>query len=183
MFFFTNEEKNIKIKPNSIEHAYLLILNDDLDNARQIFLSNDSPRSRWGVSLISILKGSMDRFPSYFEIRNFFEIDLDFLIKNEKLDYIELLLGSTNLLFQINQEAYKYVARVMFENNILEMVLLYLEKAKKYFYKDAELHFLISKYYYSIKDYENSEHYINECLKILPEYYPAKKLKNMLNIH
>ena len=128
MFFFSENQGN-DIKPHSIEGAYYAILQNDLHLAQARFESLDSPRARWGKCLIDILLGYVENYPTYFEIRNFLEIDLDFLIKNEKIDYIEMILGSLDLLININQETYKYVARVMFENHLYNVAQKYLEKS------------------------------------------------------
>ena len=106
MFFFSVDNE-LKFKPRSVEYAYLSILNNDLDTAQLIFESLDSPRARWGMALVDILNGYIEKYPSYFEIRNFLEIDLDFLIKNEKIDYTEQFLGAIDILIGINQEPYK----------------------------------------------------------------------------
>ena len=98
MFFFSDENSSLAFKPGSLEHAYLAILNDDLLSAKKVFCSLSSPRARWGKALTDILSGYIEEYPSYFEIRNFLEIDLDFLLKNEKIDYVEQVLGSLNIL-------------------------------------------------------------------------------------
>ena len=116
MFFFVNENvESFSFAPDGIEQAYLALLGDDLVVAKRIFSNIDSPRARWGKALVGILSGYVEQYPSYFEIRNFLEIDLDFLLKNKKIDYIEFLLGAIEIFISINQESYKYVARVMFE--------------------------------------------------------------------
>ena len=88
MFFFSENNTVLTFKPISLECAYLLIIKDDLPGALKIFETIDSPRGKWGIFLINILNGYTEVFPSYFDIRNFLEIDLDFLIKNEKIDYV-----------------------------------------------------------------------------------------------
>lgn len=175
MFFF-DEDKKI-FKQRSVESAYLSILNDDLQTASAIFNSLDSPRARWGVILVSVLEGFLKVYPTYFDIRNFLEIDLDFLIKNEKIDYIEQLLGVLDFFSKINQETYKYAARVMYENKYYKVAREYMEKSKKVFYNDPELHFMFAKYFYETRDYSEANFYINECIKILPDYYPAKIMR------
>ena len=177
MFFFAKDSV-VNFKAISVESAYLAILNDDLDTAFSIFKSIDSPRAKWGVVLVDIVKGFIEHYPTYFDIRNFLEIDLDFFIKNEKIDYVEMILGSLEILSNINQETYKYVARVMIENDLNKAAIEYLEKSKNIFYSDPELHFLLAKYYFKIKEYQKADFYIIECLKILPEYYPAKIFHN-----
>ncbi len=177
MFFFSDENSSLAFKPGSLEHAYLAILNDDLLSAKKVFCSLSSPRARWGKALTDILSGYIEEYPSYFEIRNFLEIDLDFLLKNEKIDYVEQVLGSLNILSEINNETYKYVARVMYENKLYKVSREYLDKSKSLFYKDPELHFMYAKYYMNFGNYKDAEFHIDECIKILPDYYPAKLLK------
>ena len=74
------------------------------------------------------------------------------MLKNEKISYVELLLGSVDILADINQETYKYVARTMFENRLYKSAREYLEKSKDLFYGDPELHFLFAKYYILERD-------------------------------
>ena len=180
MFFFSNTKKE-NVLPGSVEHAYLAILEGDFLVAKRVFESLDSPRAKWGVALTSILLGYIENFPTYFEIRNFLEIDLDFLIKNEKIDFVEQILGSLEFLSDINQETYKYVARVMFENKLYKAAREYLEKSKDVFYSDPELHFLFAKYYIKTREYEKADYYLDECLNILPDYYPAKLLQKEIS--
>lgn len=179
-FFFSEDPDKLEIHPGSIYHAYLSILNDDLDSAYEIFSRLDSPRAKWGCSFVSVLKGFMTVFPTYFGIRNFLEIDLDFLIKNNKINYVEQCLGALEIFSSINQETYKFTARVMLENKLYTSALKYLDKSKQIFYNDAELHFIYAKYYKDTGNYRNAHYYICECLKLLPEYYPALIMKQQI---
>lgn len=180
MFFFS-KSSDIKFEQNSVEHAYFTILDENLLAAKTIFEKNDSPRAKWGVSLTNILLGYLKEYPTYFEIRNFLEIDLDFLIKNEKIEYVELLLGALDLLSGINQETYKYAARVMFENRLYKVARQYLEKSKDIFYNDPELHFLYAKYYIKTREYDSADFHLDECLNMLPDYYPAQILQKEIS--
>ncbi len=179
-FFFNKDCENLVITPDSIEHAYLAILNEDLNSAETVFSHIDSPRAKWGKILTSILNGYMMDYPSFFQIRNFFEIDLEFLLKNNKINYVEQCLGALDIFSTINQEVYKFAARVMLENRLYKAALKYLDKSKQLYYKDAELHFIYAKYYFDIFHYEEAYFYINECLKLIPEYYPAKIMKKRI---
>ena len=180
MFFFSTNSENtdLIIEAGSIEEAYFLIVKNDLDNALLIFENLDSSRAKWGVFLISILKGFLTNYPTYFQVRNFFEIDLDYFIKNNKIEYVQMMLGASQNLVIINQEIYKYVARVMYENNYYNTCKEYLDKSKEVFFNDPELHFIYTKYYMKMNSLENALNHINECLKIVPDYYPALVLKS-----
>lgn len=176
MFFFSTND-TATFKPKSVEHAYLAIINDDLNAALEIFKNIDSPRALWGIALINILQGYIEKYPTYFEIRNFYEIDLDFLLKNEKIDYIENILGTLDFLSKINNEIYKYTARVMLVNNLSEIAKKYMDKSKELFYNDVELHYIYAKFYMNKKQYNKANFHIDECLSFLPDYHPAKLLK------
>jgi tetratricopeptide (TPR) repeat protein len=178
-FFFYKDCSDLEIYPNSLEHAYLAILNDDLFKAHNIFTRLDSPRSRWGNVLVSILSdGWMTQRPTYFQIRNFLEIDIDFLLKNQKIDYVEQILGALEIFSKINSQTYKFAARVMLENHLLQAAYTYMEQAKQVYYHDPELHFMLAKYYIKVKNYEKAYFSIKECLSLLPDYYPAINLKH-----
>ncbi len=179
-FFFYDDCSCIKVMPDSIEHAYLAVLNDDLETAEIIFQKLDSPRAKWGRILVCILRGFLKELPTYFDIRNFLEIDLDLFLKNEKLDYVEQILGSLEILSAVNQEVYKYAARVIYVNKLYSAALKYLEKSKKIYYNDAELHFLLARYYLRVNDCEEALFYITECLRLIPDYYPALQLKQKI---
>ena len=181
MFFFDENNDNLTFSSRSVEHAYVAILEDDLRVAQAVFESIDSPRAKWGKALVDILLGYVEKYPSYFEIRNFLEIDLDFLLKNKKIDYVEQLLGALEVLVSINQETYKYVARVMFENRLYKAAREYLEKSKNIFYNDPELHFIYAKFYLKSREYELADYHLDECLKILPDYFPAKALQREIS--
>ena len=180
IFFFGDNYSELEIFPNSIAHAYLAILSEDLDAAELIFSKNDSPRGKWGYTLVSILKGYMTLFPTYFGIRNFLEIDLDFLLKNEKINFVEQCLGALDILSSINQETYKFVARVMLINHLYTSALKYMDKSKQIYYNDPELHYMYAKYYTDVNNFKDAYFYVNECLKLLPSYYPAQIMKQRI---
>ena len=163
-----------------IRDAYSELLNDNLKKAEFLFKKTDSPRAHWGISLIQIINGYIERYPSYFEIRNFLEIDLDFLLKNNKNDYVKRVFNSVDLLENINQETYKYCARVLYENKLYDKSLEYLKKSAEVFYNDPELHVLFAKYYLNTGEYNLSNWYLDECIKICPDYFPAKKMKSQI---
>lgn len=55
--------------------------------------------------------------------------------------------------------------------------MFFLRRAKDKFYNDPELHYLLAYiYYYNDEDYGKCEKALDTCLRILPEYSPAKKL-------
>ena len=107
-------------------------------------------------------------------------IDLEFLLKNNKIDYVEQCLGALDVLSTINQETFKFAARVMLVNHLYASALKYMDRSKQIYYNDPELHFMYAKYFFDINKFNDSYFYINECLKLLPTYYPAQILKQKI---
>ena len=104
-----------------------------------------------------------------------------FLLKKDKIEYVALILGSLDIIININQETYKYVARTMFENRLYKSCREYLEKSKDIFYNEPELHFLFAKYFIKNREYANADFHLDECLIILPDYFPAKNLQKEIS--
>ena len=65
----------------------------------------------------------------------------------------------------------------MLENKLPSAALKYMEKSKQIYYNDPELQYMYAKYYMDNEQYRNAYFYINECLKLLPTYYPALVMK------
>ena len=77
-----------------VEAAYCCIILDNLDRAEELLakVKDIDIRANWGLVLIQMLKGDIKYFPTYFEIRNFLEIDLNILILYCKSDYVEKVI-------------------------------------------------------------------------------------------
>ena len=86
-------------------------------------------------------------------------------------------------MFKINPEVYKFIGRVLYNNNMEDFAMTFLDCAKNYFYNDPELHYLIAFIHYNNKNYEKAKEASNNCLHVLPQYFPAvdmlRKLENI----
>lgn len=167
-----------------LEYAYCELLDDNLEIAKEIFYSlrEKDVRAHWGYILISFIEGQVTEYPTYFEIRNFLEIDLNILIKYFKGDYVEKILRYSDFMFSVNPEVYKFIGRVLYNNNMEIQAMYFLENAKSYFYHDPELHFLIAYIYYNKNDFQKSEKSLQDCLYVLPKYYPAVALLKKIGV-
>lgn len=166
-----------------LEHAYCKMLKGDLDSAEIEFakLNNFDNRANWASKLISIIKSNIDNMPTYFQIRNFLEIDLNLLLIAGQAQFIENIINTGDLLYTINPESYKFIARVMFNNDFTDVSLYYLQKAKDKFYYDPEMHLMLANCYLKKGEIESAKKSLLNCLNILPEYFPAKKLLDSFN--
>ena len=172
-----NCEKFFKNNNYILEFGYCELLKGNLGNAKRIFakISNHNLRAHWALRMIQFIDGYVTFLPTYFEIRNFLEVDINLLLKARKLDWVEGIINGDDLFFSVNSESYKFIARVLMYNNFQDIAKIYLDKGIDNSYGDPELHIILADYYLFKKDKENAIKSLNTCLNVLPEYYPAKK--------
>ena len=168
-----------------LETAYYELLNNKPVNARKLFLqiSDMDIRAHWGAFISAMVTGKIDEYPSYFELRNFFEIDLNLFLQRYLGNYVENIVKYLDWLCTINPEVHKFTGRVFLKNGYTEYGLFYLNRAQDYFFQDPELHYLLAEYFVSVNDLDNANISLKNCLKILPEYFPAINLQKKLNIN
>lgn len=165
-----------------LELAYCELLDENLDEAYRLFnsIKDDDIRAHWAIFLISLIKGNIKEYPSYFELRNFLEIDLNLLINYFKGNYVENIIRYADFMFTINPEVHKFIGRVLYNNGLKNNAFFFLNRAKDYFYNDPELHYLFAYIYYNDSDFKNAKKALDNCLHILPEYFPAISMKRKL---
>lgn len=161
-----------------LELAYYNLYNQNPEEAKRLFqtLIEEDIRAHWGMFFTTLCTGKLAGYPSYFELRNFFEIDFNILFTYYLGQYIEEICKSSDWLSVTNPEIYKYIGRVFLKNGYEEYGLYFLEKAKENFYKDPELHYLFAEYFNSTDQKDKALKFAKSCLEILPRYYPAEKL-------
>lgn len=168
-----------------LEFAYSLLLSGDISGAKDEFkkLSEFDFRANWAVKLIGIIEKKIRNIPSYFQVRNFLEIDLNLLLIAKQPEYVENIINTADFLYGINQESYKFISRVMYNNGFENVALYYLIKAKNKFYNDPEMHYLLASCYIKLNEIELAKKSLSSCLKIIPNYTPAQNLqKSLTNI-
>ncbi len=165
-----------------LESAYWELFHQNPNKAREKFskIIDADIRAKWGIFLSYICEDRIEGLPSYFELRNFFEPDFQILFNYYLGDYIENICKYSEWLFSINPEIYKYIGRVFMNNDYVNLGLHFLNKGKNNFYNDPELHYMLAQYYLKTEDIAAAKNATITCLNILPEYYPAKRLLNML---
>lgn len=171
--------ENYFIQNNFIlEYGYCQFMSGDISAASNAFskILDIDFRANWANKLIQIINNSIIETPSFFQIRNFLEIDLNLLLEAGQAEFIEIIINRADLLSSINPESYKFISRVMLNNDFYDVALFYLNKAKNNFYCDPEMHFMLANCYIKKGDNQAAKDSVNNCLRILPEYYPAKKL-------
>lgn len=160
------------------EAGYCLLMQGDLYNTKRLWeqLGDEKPVYSWGRALIGFIEKKPVQMPTYFQIRNFLEQDLDSLLGANLIDYAENLINSIDMLVQVNSESYKYMARVLYNYKYYDIALSFLEQSKDIYYKDPETHFLIAKIYLEKYDSEAAKTALNNALSVNEGYFPAKNL-------
>ena len=161
-----------------LELGYCFLLSDNLKDARAAFIQarEFDKRANWALFMTNLFLNLPADYPSYFELRNFLEIDLNILIQAGKGEFVEKLISYADFFYTINPEVYKYLGRVFLNNDLEQYGYFFLMRAKDYFYNDPELHYLLTEFFFNKKDFKEAKKYAQTCLEVLPEYFPAKKM-------
>lgn len=176
-------ENFLKQEDHLLEYGYCLLLKGKCEEAAKIFgkIARIDFRADWGVKIIQFIQGYVKDVPSYFQIRNFLEIDLNLLIQAGQAQYVENIINGGDLLYSVNPESYKFIARVMLNNDFVDLALYFLDKAKERFYNDPEMHLMLANCYLKKGNKCEAEKSAKACLELLPEYFPAKNFLNKIN--
>lgn len=173
----------------TLEYAYCKLFDDDLKGAKQLFskIKSFDNRALWGYKLVSILQKKFttqeinyEEMPTFFQLRNFLEVDLNLLMQYHKGNYVEILCAYSDIFASINAESYKFFARAFHFNHYQQFAEFFANKAKDFFYNDPELHYQIALMKYDAGDKEGARNYCLSCLHILKEYFPAINMLNKL---
>lgn len=167
-----------------LEMGYCELLRGKINEAKRTFniVRNGDLRANWAYSFIQFMQNYIQTMPTYLQIRNFLEIDIGLLIKAQMYESIENVINAADLFFEVNQESYKFISRVLLNYNFDEVAEIYLHRGSSRCYNDPELHFLYGNYYLKYNNIKSAKHEFETCLDVLDGYYPAimmlEKLKN-----
>lgn len=145
-------------------------------------LKGNSPAELW-VKYLSenITEPSTKIIPSYFLLRNFYEIDLYRLIDVGLLQYAENLISATMKFCENNAEVFKYTARVLFLHGYFNEAMYFVEYGEKAIFEDVELHFIKCEILLKLGEVEKAKNALNDMIKIDEEYFPIKVIEQKIN--
>ena len=127
--------------------CYCYLLDEKINEAKVLLnlVRNSSSCVNWMLALIDIVEDKEGIYPSYFQIRNFYEQDLELFFKYKKNKYIETIVKKQHYLEYFNREIYKYTGRVFLNNNVLDKAEVLFLKSLEIYYNDPETHFLLGE--------------------------------------
>ena len=155
--------------------GYCYFLMNKIDLAIEFFKkAPPSPAQNWNLFFAEIFKGRVNITPTYLQIRAFLERDFDKFLKLNLSFYIQKIIDISEYLFEINPETNKFIARAFLNNDYPEYAKEYLDRAFDFTTKDAELYYLLAKYYCTQNQMEKVKENLKEALRLSDNYVPAK---------
>ena len=179
---FDKCETFFKEKNYQLEYGYCKMLKGEVNEARKIFtpIRDKDMRADWAYLFIQFMNNYIQFMPSYLQVRNFLEIDIGLLIKSGLSEPVENVINACDIFYQINQESYKFIARVLLNYDYPSVAKVFLDKGVARCYNDPELHFLFGNYHLKHNNKILAKHEFETSLEVLPDYYPAKMMLEQL---
>lgn len=164
------------------EEGYCYFYGGNKDKADRIWFSQKENSSllNWARTFSGYVEKKEKSLPSFFQIRNFYEIDLDMLISLGFDSYAENLINSIQYFAYLNLEIYKLTARVLYNNNYYDFADKFLYAAKEYGDEDTELYVLDAQNNIAQNRYYSAIKSLEKALAISKDYIPAKNLLEKL---
>lgn len=181
-----NLDKALEVfeKANNIEYcAYCHFLKRNFNEARIMLtiIKDSSSFVNWLLFLIELLEDNKPQNPSFFQIRNFFEQDLEMLFTVKQYDLIEKIIKKIKYLELFNKEIYKFSARVFFNHELYNSALNLLKKSAEIFYKDPETHYMLGEIYLRTNNIKEAIKEFKISDEVNNGYLPAiKRLKELI---
>jgi len=185
-YFYNKEYKQaleLFLKKDKFYEAGLcFLLCKDIKNARFCFEKEKKNlfAASWGLKILDYIKMEIKKYPSYLQVRAFYEIYLNLFIENDLIDYAQNLINIYPSLMRSNPEICKFIARALSATNYDELALNFTQRATQNSFFDPEAFFIASEIYVKKQEYSNALDEIKKILDIMPKYYPALKLKEQI---
>ena len=184
--FYKKEYKkasDIFLKENKLyEAGFCHFLMNDLENAKKYWQQDKKNlfASGWGLNALDYIKHNVKNYPSFLQIRAFYEIYIGLLIESNLIEYAQNLINVSHELAKANPEVPKFLARVLNAYGYDDLSLEFVKRIRDFGYMDPEALFISSEIYFRRSEYSNALDDLKRILDVLPEYYPAVKLKQII---
>lgn len=176
-------QKFFDLSGNFLGIAYTHFYKNEIKKAFEISnkIKNNSSASHWLNTICALLLSDENELPSYMQIRNFYEQDLEMAFMYGNKDLIEKILKLVGNLQSINGEVYKFSGRVLLNNNEDFFAEIYLKRSLNIFYGDPETHYLLGEIYEKQGFIEKAITSYQKATQSNRDYYPAIVKINLLS--
>jgi len=176
--------KEIFLENNMLYEAGLsALLMGNINSTKLIWkeIKNPGFDTSWGLIILDIIeKKAFTKTPKYFQTRAFLEVYLNLFLENELYDWADSIINAYKFFTKANAEVPKFIARVLSSFGYFELTHEFADIAKKICYYDHEIHYIEAEMYFMENKFEMAKTAISETLKIAPDYFPAKRLKEII---
>lgn len=179
-----DKAKEIFLNNNMLyEAGFSALLTGNIQSAGLIWkeVKDPCPGTDWGLIILDLLeKRPLVRTPKYFQTRAFLELYLNLFIENELYDWADEIINAYKFFGRANSETPKFLARVLYSFGYFKMAREFSGLSKRICYADPEIHYIEAEIALVDGDLAGAKKSVYEILKFAPEYYPAKRLKKIL---
>ena len=165
------------------EAGFSALLAGNLNSARLIWKEVKDPclATGWGLIILDVIENKpFTKSPGYFQTRAFYEVYLNLFIENKLYDWADNMIDAYKFFTRSNSEVPKFIARILAFWGYSSLVHEFAEISKKICYFDPEIHFIEAEMYFAEEKYNQAYDAVKETLKVSPGYFPAAKMKEMI---
>ena len=165
------------------EAGFSALLAGNLNSARLIWKEVKDPclATGWGLIILDVIENKpFTKSPGYFQTRAFYEVYLNRFIENKLYDWADNMIDAYKFFTRSNSEVPKFIARILAFWGYSSLVHEFAEISKKICYFDPEIHFIEAEMYLAEEKYNQAYDAVKETLKVSPGYFPAAKMKEMI---
>ena len=157
------------------------ILKGDKASARKLWYSvPEDIAIIWGKVFLGILDQKLEAIPTFFQVRNFLESTLNYLFKAKQIDFAHKIIGAKEFFADCNIEAYKYIGRVLMDNDYEDLAFDYFNKSISLIPNDYEAYFHMGELYLRRNETQKAIFSYKKVLQFNPYHTPAEKILNKL---
>ena len=155
--------------------GYCYFLLNQIDIAIEFFIkAEESPARNWNLFFAETFRARVNTKPTYLQVRAFLERDMSLFLRLDLVAYVQQIIDISDYLFSVNPETNKFIARAFLNNDYSDYAKEYIDRAFDFTTKDAELYYLLAKYYRTQGLTEKVKENLKEALRLSENYLPAK---------
>ena len=132
--------------------------------------------NHWCVTLHGMIHRSMNRVPTFLQVRNHLEADIVHLIAAGQFAMVESILQYIPILGEVNLEAHKYAGRALLQSNYPQLAENFLLTGQRLLPNDPEVYYHMGQYYWATQQFAECRLMLKQCLLISDAYTPARML-------
>lgn len=169
--------------PDPFQAGYCALLSGDLATAIrwwQPFLQTIRP-NHWALSLLGMITGQHQHWPTMLQIRNYLEQDVYALAEAGQGAMLNNLLLCAPMLVQIYPEAPKLMGRSLLYAHYYDKSLELLLLGQRTLPQDAEVYFHLGQCYAALRQAPQAKRSLHQCLMINADYKPSVWLLESLS--